>query len=61
MPDGRRVAVLTAVESARAPRQEHEVVFLSELRRRAAAACAVGEMTSPSRISHDGVDVIACP
>jgi hypothetical protein len=37
-PDGKRVAVLTPVESAEAPKQEHEVVFLQnffdELRRR---------------------------
>jgi len=37
-PDGKRVAVLTPVESAEAPKQEHEVVFLEnffdELRRR---------------------------
>jgi len=37
-PDGKRVAVLTPVESAQAPRQEHQVVFLEnffdELRRR---------------------------
>jgi hypothetical protein len=37
-PDGKRVLVLTPVESAEAPRQEHEVVFLinffDELRRR---------------------------
>jgi hypothetical protein len=37
-PDGKRVAVLTPVESADAPRQDHEVVFLEnffdELRRR---------------------------
>jgi hypothetical protein len=37
-PDGRRVAVVTPVESAEAPKQEHEVVFLQnffdELRRR---------------------------
>ena len=37
-PDGKRVAVLTPVESADAPKQEHEVVFLQnffdELRRR---------------------------
>jgi hypothetical protein len=37
-PDGKRVAVLTPVESARAPEREHEVVFLlnfvDELRRR---------------------------
>jgi serine/threonine-protein kinase len=37
-PDGKRVAVVTPVESAAAPRQEHEVVFLQnffdELRRR---------------------------
>jgi serine/threonine protein kinase len=37
-PDGKRVAVVTPVESAAAPRQEHEVVFLEnffdELRRR---------------------------
>jgi Tol biopolymer transport system component len=37
-PDGKRVAVLTPVESADAPKQEHEVVFLlnffDELRRR---------------------------
>jgi Tol biopolymer transport system component/predicted Ser/Thr protein kinase len=37
-PDGKRVAVLTSVESAEAPKQEHEVVFLEnffdELRRR---------------------------
>ena len=38
-PDGRRVAVLAPVESADAPKQEHEVVlllnFFDELRRRA--------------------------
>jgi serine/threonine protein kinase/Tol biopolymer transport system component len=38
-PDGKRVAVLTPVQSAEAPEQEHEVVFLEnffdELRRRA--------------------------
>ena len=37
-PDGKRVAVLTPVESTEAPKQEHEVVFLlnffDELRRR---------------------------
>jgi hypothetical protein len=37
-PDGKRVAVVTPVESAEAPRQEHEIVFLQnffdELRRR---------------------------
>jgi len=37
-PDGKRVAVLTSVESAEAPKQEHNVVFLEnffdELRRR---------------------------
>ncbi len=37
-PDGKRVAVVTPVESAEAPKQEHEVVFLQnffdELRRR---------------------------
>ena len=37
-PDGKRVAVVTPVESADAPKQEHEVVFLQnffdELRRR---------------------------
>jgi serine/threonine-protein kinase len=37
-PDGKRVAVLTPVESAEAPKQDHEVVFLEnffdELRRR---------------------------
>jgi hypothetical protein len=37
-PDGKRVAVVTPVESAEAPQQEHEVVFLQnffdELRRR---------------------------
>jgi serine/threonine protein kinase len=37
-PDGKRVAVLTPVESADAPKQEHQVVFLlnffDELRRR---------------------------
>jgi Tol biopolymer transport system component len=37
-PDGKRVVVLTPVETAEAPRQEHEVVFLlnffDELRRR---------------------------
>jgi hypothetical protein len=37
-PDGKRVAVLTPVESAEASKQEHEVVFLlnffDELRRR---------------------------
>jgi hypothetical protein len=37
-PDGKRVAVVTPVESADAPTQEHEVVFLlnffDELRRR---------------------------
>jgi len=27
-PDGKRVLVLTPVESAEAPKQEHEVVFL---------------------------------
>ena len=41
-PDGKRVAVLTPVESAEAPKQEHEVVFLlnffDELRRRAPTA-----------------------
>jgi hypothetical protein len=38
-PDGKRAVVLTPVESAEAPKQEHEVVFLEnffdELRRRA--------------------------
>jgi len=38
-PDGKRVAVLAPVESAQAPAQEHEVVFMQnfsdELRRRA--------------------------
>jgi hypothetical protein len=37
-PDGKRVVVLTPVESAEAPKREHEVVFLlnflDELRRR---------------------------
>jgi hypothetical protein len=37
-PHGKHVAVLTPVESAEAPKQEHEVVFLEnffdELRRR---------------------------
>jgi hypothetical protein len=37
-PGGKRVAVLTSVDSAGAPKQEHEVVFLQnffdELRRR---------------------------
>jgi hypothetical protein len=37
-PDGKRAVVLTPVESAEAPKQEHEVVFLfnffDELRRR---------------------------
>jgi hypothetical protein len=37
-PDGKRVAVVVPVESAEAPKQEHEVVFLmnffDELRRR---------------------------
>jgi len=37
-PDGKRVAVVTPVESTEAPKQEHEVVFLEnffdELRRR---------------------------
>jgi hypothetical protein len=37
-PDGKRVAVLTPVEGAEAPKQEHEVVFLlnffDELKRR---------------------------
>ena len=37
-PDGKRVAVLTPAESAEAPKQDHEVVFLEnffdELRRR---------------------------
>jgi hypothetical protein len=37
-PDGKRVAVLTPVESAEAPTRDHEVVllqnFLDELRRR---------------------------
>ena len=41
-PDGKRVAVLTPVESAEAPRQEHDVVFLEnffdELRRRVPTA-----------------------
>ena len=40
-PDGKRVVVVTPVESAEAPKQEHEVVFLEnffdELRRRAPA------------------------
>ena len=40
-PDGKRVLVLTPVESAEVPKQEHEVVFLEnffdELRRRAPA------------------------
>ena len=40
-PDGKRVAVLTPIESAEAPKQEHEVVFLlnffDELRRRVPA------------------------
>jgi eukaryotic-like serine/threonine-protein kinase len=40
-PDGKRVAVLTPVESVEAPKPDHEVVFLlnffDELRRRAAA------------------------
>jgi serine/threonine-protein kinase len=40
-PDGKRVATLTPVESAEAPKQEHEVVFLEnffdELRRRVPA------------------------
>jgi len=40
-PDGKRLAVLTPVESAAAPRQEHEVVFLQdffdELRRKVPA------------------------
>ena len=37
-PDGKRVAVLTPVESAEAPKQEHEIVmllnFFDELRRK---------------------------
>jgi hypothetical protein len=37
-PDGRRVVVVTPLESAEAPKQDHEVVFLlnffDELRRR---------------------------
>ncbi|HEV3330737.1 MAG TPA: hypothetical protein VG096_07140 [Bryobacteraceae bacterium] len=37
-PDGKRVAVLTPVESAEAPKQEHEIVMLQNttlrLRRR---------------------------
>ena len=37
-PDGKRAAVLTPVESAETPKQEHDVVFLmnffDELRRR---------------------------
>ena len=41
-PDGKRVLVTTPVESAEAPGQEHEVVFLEnffdELRRRAPLA-----------------------
>ena len=41
-PDGKRVAVVTPVESAEAPKQEHEVVFLlnffDELRRRVPTA-----------------------
>ena len=40
-PDGKRVVVIAPVESAEAPKQEHEVVFLEnffdELRRRAPA------------------------
>jgi hypothetical protein len=40
-PDGKRVAVMTRVESAEAPKQEHEAVFLQnfldELRRRVPA------------------------
>lgn len=38
VPDGKRVAAVTPVESAEAPKQEHEIVFLQnffdELRRR---------------------------
>lgn len=41
-PDGKRVVVVRPVETAEAPRQEHEVVFLEnffdELRRRAPAS-----------------------
>jgi hypothetical protein len=37
-PDGKRVAVLTPVESAEAPKQDHEIVmllnFFDELRRK---------------------------
>jgi hypothetical protein len=40
-PDGKRVVVLTPVESAEAPKQDHEVVllenFFDELRRRVPA------------------------
>ena len=40
-PDSKRVAVLTPVESAETPKQDHEVVFLQnffdELRRRVPA------------------------
>jgi hypothetical protein len=40
-PDGKRVAVLTPVESVDAPNQEHEIVmllnFFDELRRRVSA------------------------
>ena len=40
-PDGKRVAVLTQAETAEAPKQEHEVVFLEnfsdELRRKVPA------------------------
>jgi hypothetical protein len=40
-PDGKRMLVLTPVESAQPPKQEHEVVFLfnffDELRRRVPA------------------------
>ena len=41
-PDGKRVVVVRPVETAEAPRQEHEVVFLEnffdELRRRVPAS-----------------------
>ena len=38
-PDGKRVAAVTPVESAEAPKQEHEVVFLQNFSTRCGGAC----------------------
>jgi hypothetical protein len=37
-PDGKRMSVLTPVESPEAPKQEHEVVFLQDFSTNCAAA-----------------------